>query len=200
MNKIYIMRKFLLLVFAVLLTTYVSSQTGVFHENFEFPSNGDSLITTADTIIDLGGGNTLNQATQFFKPWAISTKLFKSGAQCDTSSLQPFKMIYLTSNSFSTVNSNYVILTFSQICKLHLADGGYIEVSNNNGATWTTLLPAQYSGAGSMTQNKFSELSYSTWLSGDTTTKPTNSWWKDEVQTKRDGAPWILKKNDTESV
>ena len=27
-----------------------------------------------------------------------------------------------------------------------------------------------------------------------------NSWWKDEVQTKRDGAPWILKKNDTESV
>ncbi len=174
MNKIY------LIIIGILFSTIISAQTIVYHENFELPSLGDSLVTTADTIIDLGGGNTLNQSTQYFKPWAISTKLYKSGLRCDTNTLQPLKVIYLTSSSFSTVNNSYVILSFSQICKLHLADGGYVEVSNNNGATWTTLTAAQNQGGGSMLQNKFSELSYSAWLNGDTTTKPTNSWWKDE--------------------
>ena len=59
MNNIYIMKKYLILAIAVLLTTFVSAQTVVFHENFEAPSYGDSLISTADS----------NGVVVSFKPW-----------------------------------------------------------------------------------------------------------------------------------
>ncbi len=172
MNKIYIMKKFMLFAFAFLLTTFVSAQSVVvFHENFELPSLGDSLISSADSL----GTPTTN-----FRPWAISTNLFREGLRADTNTLQPNKTIYLTSSSFSTVGNTYVILSFSQICKLFFSDGGFIEVSTDNGVTWITLTPSQYLGTGTMIQNKFSENAYTNWLPGDTLTKPNNTWWKDE--------------------
>ena len=165
------MKKSFLLFIAVLFSTIISAQTIVFHENFEAPSYGDSLISTADS---------LSNPTSNFRPWATSTNLVRSGFRSDSNTLQPLKTIYLTSTSFSTVGNTYVILSFSQICKLFFTDGGFVEVSTDNGVTWITLTPSQYLGTGNIVQNKFSENAYNDWLPGDTLTKPTNSWWKDE--------------------
>ena len=170
MNNIYIMKKYLILAIAVLLTTFVSAQTVVFHENFEAPSYGDSLISTADS----------NGVVVSFKPWGTSTYLYRSGLRSDTNILQKNRTVYLKSIPFSTVGNTNIILEFSQIAKLHIYDGGIVEVSTNNGTTWTTLTSALYKGSGTMVQNKFCENSYTEWLSGDTTTVVTNSWWKDE--------------------
>ena len=164
------MKKYLLIAIAALLTTFASAQTIVFHENFEAPSYGDSLISSADSS---------GLATTFI-PWATSTHLYRSGLRSDTNTRQNGKTIYLKSIPFSTVSNSYIILQFSQICKLHVYDGGYIDVSNNNGSTWTTLTSAQYLGSGTLIQNKFCENSYTAWLAGDTSTAVTNAWWEDE--------------------
>jgi hypothetical protein len=166
------MKKLLFFLVAVTLSLFVSAQTIVFHENFELPSGGDSLISTADEA----GFPTTN-----FIPWSLSSYLAKSGVRSDSNRVQNGKTIYLTSNSFSTTGNTYVILEFSQICKMYFADGGQIEVSADGGTTWTILGAAQYMGTGVMALNKFSENSYNTdWSPGDTLTKPTNSWWKNE--------------------
>ncbi len=166
------MKKLLLFLFAVFISQLLAAQTIVFHENFEFPSGGDSVINTADSA---------GFATAYFQPWSLSTQLAKSGVRSDSNKVQVGKTIYLTTNSFSTLGNNFVILEFSQICKLFFADGGQIEVSINNGTSWTTLSTAEYMGSGTLSLNKFSESSYSVdWKSGDTITTPTNSWWKNE--------------------
>jgi hypothetical protein len=166
------MKKLLFFLVAVTLSLFVSAQTIVFHENFELPSGGDSLISTADEA----GFPTTN-----FIPWSLSSYLAKSGVRSDSNRVQNGKTIYLTSNSFSTTGNTYVILEFSQICKMYFADGGQIEVSADGGTTWTILGAAQYMGTGVMALNKFSENSYNTdWSPGDTLIKPTNSWWKNE--------------------
>jgi hypothetical protein len=166
------MKKLLLFVVAVIMAQIVAAQTVVFQETFEPPSLGAGLVSSADSA----GVPTTN-----FTPWALSTHLAKSGTRSDSNRVQTGKTIYLTSTSFSTTGNSYVILEFSHICKLFFSDGGMVEVSNNNGATWTTLGPAQYLGTGVMIQSKFSENSYGNdWFPGDTITKPTNSWWKTE--------------------
>lgn len=166
------MKKLLLFVVAVIMAQIVAAQTVVFQETFEPPSLGAGLVSSADSA----GVPTTN-----FTPWALSTHLAKSGTRSDSNRVQTGKTIYLTSTSFSTTGNSYVILEFSHICKLFFSDGGMVEVSNNNGATWTTLGPAQYLGTGVMIQSKFSENSYGNdWFPGDTLTKPTNSWWKTE--------------------
>ena len=166
------MKKYLILAIAVLLTTYVSAQTVVFHENFEAPSYGDSLISSADS----------NGLATTFKAWATSTHLYNSGLRSDTNTLQYYKTIYLKSIPFSTVGNTNIILEFSQIAKLHIYDGGIVQVSKDNGVTWTALTQTQYLGASNLsgTQNKFCENSYTDWLSGDTSTPVTNAWWKAE--------------------
>ncbi len=166
------MKKLLFFLFAVTLSLFVSAQTVVFHEDFELPSGGDSLLTTADS----SGFSTTN-----FVPWSLSSHLAKSGVRSDSNRVQIGKTIYLTSNSFSTVGNTYVILEFAQICKLHFADGGQVEVSTNGGTSWTLLTAAYYQGSGVMALNKFSESSYNNdWSPGDTIIKPTNSWWRNE--------------------
>ncbi|MEI6694847.1 MAG: GEVED domain-containing protein [Bacteroidota bacterium] len=167
------MRKVLLFAVAVMMTFFVSAQTIVFQENFESSTIG--LTTTADS---------LGYPVSNFQAWAASTNLYKSGVKADSNVLQSGRTIYLTTSSFSTIGNSNVVFEFSQICKLYFADGGSIEISVDGGSTWTALSQTQYLGSGSLIQNggvyKFSESAYSTWLSGDTLTKPTNAWWKDE--------------------
>ncbi len=167
------MKKILLFLFAVFITQILAAQTVVFHETFELPSGGDSVVTTADSA----GFSTLN-----FQPWSLSTHLAKSGVRSDSNRVQVGKTIFLTTNSFSTLGNNFVILEFAHICKLHYADAGTIDISLNNGATWTPLPLTTYAGGGNLSQLKFSETMYATdWKVGDTTTLPTNSWWKNET-------------------
>jgi len=166
------MKKVSLLVIAVMISLFVSAQTFVFQENFESSSIG--LTSSADS----SGFPVSN-----FQSWSPSTHLYKSGAKADSNVLQPGKTIYLTSNSFSTIGNNFVVLEFSQICKLYFADGGIIEVSVDGGSTWVSIGAAEYQGSGNLITSgnisKFSDNAYTEWASG-TNTIPDNSWWKNE--------------------
>ncbi len=162
------MKKLFLLFVFVIFATCVQSQTSVvFHENFELPSLGDSLISTSDPA----GAN----------PWAITTHLKNSGLRADSTIVQPSATTYLTTNSFSTTGFSKVFLKFSQICKLYITDGGSVQYSVDGGNNWLLINATYYRGNGVMALDKFSENSYSTWVAGDTTTLPTNNWWKNET-------------------
>ncbi|MFZ4400811.1 MAG: GEVED domain-containing protein [Bacteroidales bacterium] len=166
------MKKVLLFVFAVMMSFFVSAQTIVFQENFESTSIG--LTTTADSA---------GFPTTSFQAWAASTNLYHSGVKADSNVLQTGKTIYLTSSSFATTGNTYVVLEFSQICKLYFADGGIIEISNDGGTTWTPLGATEYQGSGNLITSggvsKFSDNAYTDWAAGGNTI-PTNSWWKNE--------------------
>jgi hypothetical protein len=75
------------------------------------------------------------------------------------------------------------MLHFDHICKIEFFDEAYIEVSNNNGTTWTRLTGAQYQGISQFaTQgNKFTAAAYAIdWAAGSIAV-PSNAWWKSEV-------------------
>ncbi len=91
--------------------------------------------------------------------------------------------VTLTSNTFSTAGNNYVVLNFKQICKIEFTDTAKIEVSTDNGATWTqvTGTNSTYLGTADFINqgNRFSELSYGIWAPG-TPTAPAANWWQNE--------------------
>lgn len=92
--------------------------------------------------------------------------------------------VYLTSNSFSTVGNNFVVLNFKQICKIEFVDTAKIEISIDGGTTWTQVTSANssYLGAGDFANqyDRFSEISYpADWALGNAI-PPTNGWWKNE--------------------
>ncbi|MCX6231017.1 MAG: right-handed parallel beta-helix repeat-containing protein [Bacteroidetes bacterium] len=162
------MRKLILFLIAVCFSVYLPAQSFVaFHENFELPSSGDSVASTTNPA----GGNQ----------WAITTNLSNSGLRADSVKVQTGTLVYLTTNSFSTAGYSKAYLYFAQICKVYNTDGGYVEVSTDNGLTWTTLSQNEYRSNGNLINSKFSESSYPDWLPGDTATKPTSLWWKNEI-------------------
>ena len=156
------MKKFLLLLGIVWLSVSGYAQTIVYHENFELPSLADSVLST---------GNP---------GWNVGTYLHITGLRSDSSRVAANDSTFLTTVAFSTVGYSNVILQFSHICKVEFFDKASIEVSNNNGATWTQLTTAQYLGTGFMTNNLFSSSSYTDWLPGTPIVAPTNAWWKTE--------------------
>ncbi|MCX6232590.1 MAG: right-handed parallel beta-helix repeat-containing protein [Bacteroidetes bacterium] len=166
------MRKLFLLLVAVIFSVYLPAQTIVaFHEDFELPSSGDSVTSSTDPI----GGIQ----------WTQTTTLKNSGTYSDSIKVQTGTTVYLTTNSFSTIGKTKVYLQFAQICKLLFNDGGSVDVSIDGGTTWVGLTPTEYRGTGTLISGggiyKFSESAYNDWLSGDTLTKPTNAWWKNEL-------------------
>ncbi len=141
-------------------------QTLLFSENFE--SN-----TLADSINHVGTGT-----------WGKSSILFSEGAMSDSLRIpNPGDSVAVTTFSFSTTGSSFVMLYFDHICKIEFFDAGEIFVSNSNGANWTKLTGAQYLGPGLFTSamgDKFTSTTYLDWLPGTTST-PLNSWWKSEI-------------------
>nr|MBC8344519.1 hypothetical protein [Bacteroidota bacterium] len=158
------MKKYFLSITALLLSLILNSQTIVLHENFELPSGADTLASSST-------GTT---------SWGISTNYYNGGSRCDTATVAQSDTIYLTSNAFNTTGNLFVILEFAHICKVEFFDAGIIEVSNNNGSTWTQLTGAQYLGAGNFgtAGNKFSSTAYTSWMPANNNAVPTNSWWK----------------------
>ncbi|HBG70972.1 MAG: hypothetical protein A2W93_03280 [Bacteroidetes bacterium GWF2_43_63] len=137
------------------------SQTIVFSENFE---------TLPLSVTSSGAGN-----------WARSTYLHADGAYSDTAIVTMASSTYLTTPAFSTLGNFMVTLEFDQICKIEFFDGGFVEYSTNNGATWTVVSSAYYQGSGVMVSNKFTANSYvSTWMPASPSAVPTNTWWKHE--------------------
>ena len=145
---------------------YVNAQTTLFSEDFE----GANLNMTSSST----GTNS----------WGLNTTLFSGGAKSDSCVVTVGDTTFLTSNSFSTVGNSYLILSFDHICKIEFPDHGYIEVSNDSGATWQSISAAYYMGSGqySATGNGFNSVSYvATWLPSNNSAIPTNLWWKTET-------------------
>jgi len=139
-------------------------QSLVFHENFEPISGADSVVVSP--------ANT----------WSLTTALSASGLASDSCTVKLADTTYLTTTVFSTLGMQYVLLDFDQICKVEFFDAAIIEVSNNNGSTWTQLTGGQYLGQGQFANvgNRFNATSYPAWIPANNYATPTNSWWKHE--------------------
>ncbi|MFC2100635.1 GEVED domain-containing protein [Bacteroidota bacterium] len=152
------------------ISTIVAAQTVVYHENFESPSNADSVTSSSNPV----GGPS----------WGISTALANSGTQSDTNVVTTTTTLYLTTDTFNTLGYYNVLLEFAHICKIDFNDAATIEVSTNGGSTWTMLTSTQYLGTGQFGTlgNKFSSVSYvNDWQPSTATAIPTNAWWKTEL-------------------
>lgn len=163
------MRGLFTLLFIVFLNLVAYSQVIdlVFHEDFELPSLDDSVVSNS--------ANT----------WGINTNLFTGPGsfRSDTCQVKTGTTVYLTTQCFSTVGYDDVLLDFSQICKINIQDKAQIEVSVDSGMTWIKLTGTQYLGTGlfAMNGNSFSCNSYgNVWKPGISTIIPDNTWWKSE--------------------
>ena len=116
------MKRLLLLLAMFTFGMFAHAQTYVFQEDFE----GSTLGVTSSSI-----KNNNN--------WAVTTQLSASGAKADSAVVGLADTTYLTTNAFSTVGSQVVYLEFDQICKIEFFDYAIIEVSTNNGTTWTKV-------------------------------------------------------------
>jgi hypothetical protein len=164
------MKKLFSMLFGLFFSLTVFSQTVVFHENFESPSNGDSVVSSGTPFA-----------------WSINSRIAAGGSQCDSNYVQTTDTSYLTTNIINCAGYPYVVLRFSHICKIEILDGAEIEVSINNGV-WTKLTGTQYINPGNSQfvnqGNKFNVLEYVTpdvwsWATGNA--KPLNSWWMPEL-------------------
>ena len=158
--------KSLILVSFLMIFGLAQAQTVVFSEDFESLPLG---------VTSSGSSN-----------WARSTQFSVSGNYCDTAKITAANdTTILTTNAFSTASYSHVLLRFNHIAKLALFDGGYIEVSSNNGSTWTRLSSADYFGEGyfgTTGSNVFNAASYpSVWNPINNTLAPQNSWWRNEI-------------------
>jgi hypothetical protein len=135
----------------------------IFHEDFEVV---DSMTTSGAA------------------PWFQESGYHTNGSFCMRDTVSLGGTAYLTSIPFSTAGDDHVVLYFDQICKISFADHGYIEVSADNGSSWTTLPGSSYLGSSSFFPNfnYFSSFSYdSTWDAAHDHTLPQNSWWRREA-------------------
>ncbi|MFC2111477.1 hypothetical protein ACFLQ5_03400, partial [Bacteroidota bacterium] len=155
-------------IFNLILTLGLSSgllaQTTVLTENFE---------GTTFSVSSTGSAN-----------WAISSSFSVSGTKCDSARIiNSGDSAILTTNTFSTSGSSNVLLEFNQICKLEFYDAGIIEVSADNGSSWTKITSTYYLGNGQFGTigNRFCAVSYVDWAVVNNNAIPTNSWWKAEV-------------------
>jgi hypothetical protein len=150
----------------------------VFSEDFDSPPH--NVITS----------HTLPGTIQY---WNDTNALSVSGTHSFHAKVLPLDTIVFETPAFSTVGKPFVRLTFDHIAKIHFGQRGIIRVSNDNGATWTTLSASQYRGQSlsfGPVGNYFNELSYANpastpYWGGQTTVgqgiAPTNSWWEREV-------------------
>ena len=152
----------LLTIALMLIIGFAQAQTVKFAEDFE----------TLPLSVTSSGSST----------WARNTNLYASGAYSDSAAITSAgDTTILTTNAISTIGYNFVNLSFNQICKLAFQDAGYIEISNDNGVSWTRLTSEYYNGYGNFEYigNKFNIASYPTlWDAYNPYSIPQNSWWK----------------------
>jgi hypothetical protein len=156
---------FLIILLFVFGATY--AQTVKFNEDFE--SLPLEVTSTSNSIAN----------------WSRTSQLSVSGSYSDSASITAANdTIILTTDAFSTVGYSKVLLKFNHIAKLTLFDGGYIEVSADNGTTWVRLNQNQYYGSGYYGQAAnpiFNATSYTQhWEFMNNNAIPENSWWRAE--------------------
>jgi hypothetical protein len=159
------MRKTLMLILFCAAGYISGAQTLLFSENFETATLPDSVNYTGTGVR------------------GKSSVLFSEGSRSDSMRIANVgDTVVMTTESFSTTGNSFVMLYFDHICKIEFYDEAYIEVSGNNGSTWTRLTGTQYQGQGmfGIHGNKFTAASYLDWAPGAAST-PLNSWWKSET-------------------
>ncbi|MFC1731203.1 T9SS type A sorting domain-containing protein [candidate division KSB1 bacterium] len=163
------MKKSILLIVLLLLSNFLLiSQDTIFTETFEPPLYGDSVTSSKTLGVD---------------DWGISAKLYYTGIGSDTCQVKTGSSTYLETDTIYLQGSQSAYLNFAHICKLHWQDAGEIEISINNGLTWTKLTGSEYLGTGTFGINgdRFNANSYPVdWNATIDTMVPTNSWWKTE--------------------
>lgn len=163
-NQIFIiMKRFTLLLLFVFAVLWGKTQTVIFEEDFETPPF-DVTATGAPL-------------------WSLNTTLSNSGTQSYHNEVSTGDTSYLTTSTFSTSGNTFVVLEFAHICKIGVFDGGIIEVSVDNGTTWTQLTGNEYLGTGQFGTmgNRFVAASYPTlWQASDNLAIPDNTWWRQE--------------------
>ncbi len=162
------MKRLLLSFFALLIYCAAQSQaTQVWCENFD--------------------GATVSATSSGVPGWSIDNNYSVSSPNSYRGQYQAGGgVVTLTSPVFSTTGLNFVLLDFSQICKIEFTDKAELEFTIDGGSTWVKFNaingdPGQnciYNGLGVFQNNGnfFTEGSYLTWAPG-TPTAPTNSWW-----------------------
>ena len=140
-------------------------QTIVFQENFD-------PVSLADSVTSVGNPS-----------WAIDATLSVSAPNSYVNQVGLATTNTLESDAFSTVGNTFVLLNFDQICKIEFFDAATIEVSDDNGTTWTQLTCNDYLGSGTFcaSGNKFASNAYLIWDPATPTTVPQNSWWQSET-------------------
>ncbi|OIP02459.1 MAG: hypothetical protein AUJ98_01135 [Bacteroidetes bacterium CG2_30_33_31] len=160
------MKRSIFTLIAIFLYSFLSSQTILFQEDFE----GATLSMSSSSV-----KNNNN--------WSRTHIYQSQGLKADSAKVGVTDTTYLTSNTFNCTAMSFVQLQFSQIAKIEFFDAAIIEVSANNGVTWTQLNGGQYMGTGAFVNigNKFASTSYADWLPANNNAIPTNSWWKSET-------------------
>lgn len=141
------------------LSTY--AQTVIFHEDFE---PADSVTATGTPL------------------WQQDLTLFSQGTASGKNQVATSTQSELTTLAFNTTGNSFVILNFDHICKLEFMDSALVEVSNDNGSTWTRLTYNEYLGAAPFQGlgDRFNSAAYSLWLPGLNSAVPNQLWWKSE--------------------
>lgn len=168
-----------LTLFTLLVLGHISfGQVLVFHENFDLPSGADSI--TAGSI----GGASPNLGT-------TSNQLYVSpGHSYQISGSQTITDVYFETPSFSTVGQPYVRLEFYHIAKLFSANQATIQISTDNGGSWTNLTASNstylgtdlsFPSLGYFNQGSHQTTTSSPWASSNSMAQPTNSWFIKEI-------------------
>lgn len=131
----------------------VTGVSSVYHENFDPPSGADSVTTgQLGTVPPATPGNKFNDTnyTSVSAPYSYHSQV------------KPFDTVVFTTDAFSTGTNTFVLLQFYHKCIVSPAQRAKIQVSNDNGATWTSLTSAHYSGASTSfpTTGYFNQASY----------------------------------------
>jgi hypothetical protein len=151
--------------------------TTVFYEDFDSPPLNVSTSHTQPGVIQY---------------WNDTNALSVSGTKSYHANVLPQDTIFFQTQAFSTVGNSFVRLSFDHIGKIHFGQRGYIRVSTNNGATWTTLNASHYRGAsvsfgtlGYINEVMYANSADPNYWGGATTigqgVAPTNNWWVNEV-------------------
>ncbi|MCX6271297.1 MAG: hypothetical protein NTU44_08800 [Bacteroidetes bacterium] len=167
------MKKVFFLLFFIVLTGLTGkSQIVIFHEDFETPSLDDSVTSTMVAVPNV-------------KDWGVNTRLhhLPNSLKSDSCQVKASNSAYLTTQAFSTLGNTYVILSFSQICKVDFLDIATLEASADGGLTWSQLTMTNYMGTGQYgpNGNRFAANSYGNlWQPSTSTALPMNTWWRIE--------------------
>ncbi len=144
---------------------------------------GFAQLTTVLFDEDFEGATinvTTSSANGATSLWAVNNNLSASGAKSDSAVVVQGDSIFLETTTINASSAANLTLQFNHICKIDFFDRAIIQVSSNNGSSWTTLTASEYNGSAFLNANAFTSISYSNWDAANATSIPQNSWWKSE--------------------